>query len=246
MLKQKPNQSRPKTECQHSVLTVSPEKRPAREHDKARLAELREYGRHIAQNHEAMQVLFDPLSLDIMDDPILASDGFVYDRSSFSSWMDHFDGQDSPYLSPMTGQPLSSSTMERPSHEILAVQEQFINLCNENLSNASDSATNDVGEFMLSSDIFRDFDRLKDMSVISSLNLKPPQIVVLGNESHGKSTLLERLIGFPIFPRDKGLCTRCPIRVQLRRSVSFHMPTIEVRYRSGEGNYKLPMEIPME
>lgn len=54
---------------------------------------------------------------------------------------------------------------------------------------------------------------------------------MLGNESHGKSTLLERLIGFPIFPRDKGLCTRCPIRVHLRRG-EFKIPTIEIRNRS--------------
>jgi GTPase SAR1 family protein len=41
--------------------------------------------------------------------------------------------------------------------------------------------------------------------------------VVIGSENHGKSTLLERLIGFPIFPRNRTLCTRCPIRVKLRR-----------------------------
>jgi GTP-binding protein EngB required for normal cell division len=52
---------------------------------------------------------------------------------------------------------------------------------------------------------------------MEKLDLKPPKIIVIGNESHGKSTLLERIIGLPLFPKEKGICTRCVIRVHLRR-----------------------------
>eukprot|EP01042_Synura_sphagnicola_P014002 gene14002-17719_t len=51
------------------------------------------------------------------------------------------------------------------------------------------------------------------------LDFEAPKIVVLGNESHGKSTILERVIGLPLFPKEKGICTRCVVRVHMRRSV---------------------------
>ena len=44
-----------------------------------------------------------------------------------------------------------------------------------------------------------------------------PQVIMLGQESTGKSTLLERLTGLPIFPRNADLCTRSLIKVCLRR-----------------------------
>ncbi|CAK0849138.1 unnamed protein product [Prorocentrum cordatum] len=48
----------------------------------------------------------------------------------------------------------------------------------------------------------------------------PPHVVVLGLESSGKSTLLERLLKLPVFPRAPNVCTRMPIRVQVRRGGS--------------------------
>ena len=47
-----------------------------------------------------------------------------------------------------------------------------------------------------------------------------PQVIMLGQESTGKSTLLERLTGLPIFPRNADLCTRSLIKVCLRRGPS--------------------------
>ena len=49
------------------------------------------------------------------------------------------------------------------------------------------------------------------------VNLTPPKIVVIGDESSGKSTVLEQLIRMPLFPRKKTFCTRLPIHVRLRR-----------------------------
>ena len=47
--------------------------------------------------------------------------------------------------------------------------------------------------------------------------LTPPKIVVIGDESAGKSTVLEQLLRMPLFPRKKIFCTRLPIHVRLRR-----------------------------
>ncbi|CAK0896507.1 unnamed protein product [Prorocentrum cordatum] len=48
----------------------------------------------------------------------------------------------------------------------------------------------------------------------------PPHIIVVGLENSGKSTLLERLLKLPVFPRSPDVCTRMPIRVRVRRGGS--------------------------
>jgi GTPase SAR1 family protein len=44
-----------------------------------------------------------------------------------------------------------------------------------------------------------------------------PQIVVVGDQSSGKSSVLEGLTGLP-FPRDSGLCTRFATQITFRRA----------------------------
>src|ERR1700753_885864 len=44
-----------------------------------------------------------------------------------------------------------------------------------------------------------------------------PQLVVVGDQSSGKSSVLEGLTGLP-FPRDSGLCTRFPTQIVFKRS----------------------------
>lgn len=46
-----------------------------------------------------------------------------------------------------------------------------------------------------------------------------PQIVVVGDQSSGKSSALEGLTDLP-FPRDSGLCTRFATQITFRRSAS--------------------------
>lgn len=55
-------------------------------------------------------------------------------------------------------------------------------------------------------------------------NVKLPQIVVVGDQSAGKSSVLEALTGTP-FPRDAGACTRFATEIRLRRAAE---STIEV------------------
>lgn len=80
---------------------------------------------------------------------------------------------------------------------------------------------------------FEELDRIMNMDLLRSLNLKPPQLVVLGNEKQGKSTLLERLIGFSVFPRNQILCTQCPVRVHLRRRLLNEIPKVSIKDRDG-------------
>eukprot|EP00740_Mantoniella_antarctica_P018613 CAMPEP_0198697950 /NCGR_PEP_ID=MMETSP1468-20131203/330093_1 /TAXON_ID=1461545 /ORGANISM="Mantoniella sp, Strain CCMP1436" /LENGTH=1125 /DNA_ID=CAMNT_0044454783 /DNA_START=114 /DNA_END=3491 /DNA_ORIENTATION=+ len=78
--------------------------------------------------------------------------------------------------------------------------------------------------------MFEKLDSVRDIlkSSLSEENWQPPQLVVIGQESSGKSSLLERLVMMPIFPRNKKFCTKVPIHVRLRYSEEALPPTLEV------------------
>ncbi|KAJ1620752.1 P-loop containing nucleoside triphosphate hydrolase protein [Pavlovales sp. CCMP2436] len=72
---------------------------------------------------------------------------------------------------------------------------------------------------------------VKRASTLSATSLKLPRIVVVGSESAGKSSTLERIAGVSLFPRDAKICTRMPIRLSLindddapRASVTLKFP----------------------
>lgn len=48
-------------------------------------------------------------------------------------------------------------------------------------------------------------------------NIELPQIVVIGAQSAGKSSVLESIVGRDFLPRGSGIVTRCPLVLQLRR-----------------------------
>lgn len=50
-----------------------------------------------------------------------------------------------------------------------------------------------------------------------------PQIAVMGDQSSGKSSVLEAISGID-FPRGTGLVTRCPTQVRSFLKVSSHAP----------------------
>ena len=44
-----------------------------------------------------------------------------------------------------------------------------------------------------------------------------PQIVVVGSQSTGKSSVLEHIVGKDFLPRGTGIVTRCPLILNLKR-----------------------------
>jgi hypothetical protein len=151
----------------------------------------------------------DPITLNLMNDPVMAADGNTYDRECILAWFDFCKSRKSPITSPLTGLPLAHEDLE-PNFELRKQLEVF------KMSKVSTIQLSDI-QFTLSSEIYKELDKLAKLPLMEQLNLKMPKLIVIGNESHGKSTLLERIIGLPLFPKDKRICTRCVIRVHLRR-----------------------------
>ena len=70
--------------------------------------------------------------------------------------------------------------------------------------------------------VFRSLDAIT--SQIKAVHWDVPMFVVLGSESSGKSSLLERIAMIPIFPRGEKITTRMAIKIQLRRTADVDTP----------------------
>jgi hypothetical protein len=68
---------------------------------------------------------------------------------------------------------------------------------------------------LASPDLLKKIDRLFTCNVGEYVDL--PQLVVVGDQSSGKSSVLEALTNLP-FPRESGLCTRFATQITFRRS----------------------------
>ena len=75
---------------------------------------------------------------------------------------------------------------------------------------------------------FEMLDPLRDVLRSALENWDTPVVVVFGAESSGKSTLLERLTTLRLFPCDEKICTRLPIRLELRASSEAKQPQLFV------------------
>ncbi|KAJ8614481.1 hypothetical protein CTAYLR_000866 [Chrysophaeum taylorii] len=74
--------------------------------------------------------------------------------------------------------------------------------------------------------------------------LAVPQICVMGDQSSGKSSVLEALSGVP-FPRGSGLVTRCPCRMVMRRAAP-DAPWAAVASTTTSGSSSITAESPEE
>ena len=94
-------------------------------------------------------------------------------------------------------------------------------------------------------EIFAHLDPLRELFGQCLDGWQPPQVVVVGNENSGKSTILERLCMMTIFPHAETLCTRMRIQVRLRRG-ALTAPRLEV-FNHIEGRTEgSPIIVPIE
>merc|ERR1719420_1726186 len=92
---------------------VSLEKQPSTENvEKEKLKQLKEDSIKLkALEKLAREDFLCPISYDIMVDPVVANDGYTYDRKHIEEWWQKSD------LSPMTGLPIESKSLI-PNHTL--------------------------------------------------------------------------------------------------------------------------------
>ncbi|KAI0743151.1 P-loop containing nucleoside triphosphate hydrolase protein [Daedaleopsis nitida] len=74
------------------------------------------------------------------------------------------------------------------------------------------------------------------------IDLELPRIVVIGNQSAGKSSLVEAISGISV-PRDAGTCTRCPMECRLAHSPGEWSCQIKIRWEYKSDNKERREEV---
>mmetsp|Transcript_12090 Transcript_12090/g.14395 ORF Transcript_12090/g.14395 Transcript_12090/m.14395 type:complete len:818 (-) Transcript_12090:74-2527(-) len=177
--------------------------------------------------------LLCPISMEPMTEPVLCEDGHTYNKSSIELWMkmegNYLNKVNDKVKSPLNGK-LMGKTL-RPNDFVRKLLEEYAeqihNLKALDVVEAKDKGKGDVSvprqlpksvvSIHALSKAFLKLDPLRDILMQTLDGWEPPEIVVIGPEKSGKSSVLERLAMVPIFPRDTELCTRMAIRVRLRR-----------------------------
>ncbi|XP_010916801.2 dynamin-related protein 4C-like [Elaeis guineensis] len=72
-------------------------------------------------------------------------------------------------------------------------------------------------------------DRLRHLKVMQE-GIELPTIVVVGDQSSGKSSVLESLAGINL-PRGQGICTRVPLIMRLQDHPSLSQPQLQLEYK---------------
>lgn len=68
----------------------------------------------------------------------------------------------------------------------------------------------------LTNQLIPTINRLQEIFAVTGTKLDLPQLVVIGGQSSGKSSVLENLVGRDFLPRGSGIVTRRPLVLQLQ------------------------------
>ena len=158
-----------------------------------------------------------PLSYQPIHDAVIAEDGITYERCNIEEWFEDCIRRQTTVTSPATAQVIGQSLTDDN------------NFRGKIISNTHELTENgEIPSIQKLRAVFAELDPLREFLSETVQEWQPPQFVVIGQESSGKSTLLERLTMMPIFPRDHSFCTRMPLHVQLRHSEKAKTPRMEV------------------
>eukprot|EP01044_Picomonas_judraskeda_P011200 COSAG03_NODE_1504_length_3971_cov_7.241219_1_plen_768_part_00 len=214
-----------------------------------------------------------PLSGDLLEDPVQAEDGNTYSRKLLQEWMTECltrEDVGKEIVSPVTKKPMGTGVevrkdvadaiaeiaverakrarpvSEEPTAEGEPVPKKRRTQSLSGGSSSADSIVNSANSSLNQlGAVFAHLDPMRDLLAKCLDGWEPPQLVVVGNENAGKSSVLERLCMMPIFPRDENLCTRCPIHVRLRRGPA-KAPQLEVTDANGGSSQSIPISVPAE
>ena len=167
----------------------------------------------------------DPINRSIMVDPVTAEDGNIYERRNIELFLA------TKAVSPVTREPMGGTLV--PNSVLKREIQEFVQGLQVQQNSAAGpgvpaQAVDQVESVQNLNRIFAVMDDLEDILQEVLNQWQPPRIVVIGNQSEGKSTILERLCMMPLFPRSKGMCTRVPIKINIRRSFARRSATLEL------------------
>jgi hypothetical protein len=172
-----------------------------------------------------------PITNAVLEEPMLAEDGRTYSKDAILAWFKSCSERQLPITSPCTRKPISERIV--PNADIAKSIEEYRKR-RQGERSASGKAAPAVDATLAPKSLadlgamFSLLDGLRQLLAETLDGWQPPQIVVVGQESSGKSSVLERLMMTPLLPRDENICTRLPIHVRLRRSDKAMPPRLEV------------------
>jgi len=183
-----------------------------------------------------------PLSSLLMDqDPVVAADGFTYSRREIEKWLQNPEKKvNQRHVSPVTFIGLEHTNLS-PNKNLHQVIQSFIaNHLSPRATPRTTAASNNMPHQLTSSlqrlaKHFKGLDLIREELENTLGGWQPPVVVVFGQESCGKSTILERIAMVPLFPKGDNICTRLPILVSLRHSSSHHNPVLHTMERNRHG-----------
>lgn len=91
-----------------------------------------------------------------------------------------------------------------------------------------------IGEFQL---LLDKIDEIRHLTQ-GEKDIKIPSVVVIGDQSHGKSSLLEQISGIDL-PRGSGTKTRVPLELQLRHAKTEQEEKIKISTRASIDNINI-------
>jgi GTPase SAR1 family protein len=96
---------------------------------------------------------------------------------------------------------------------------------------ASRDAPLNLATIMNRSSYGRTLKIMKQIDTLSAAAALPhPRIVVIGSESAGKSSMIERIAGASLFPRDAKICTRMPIMLSFVNDESAEQARVTLKF----------------
>jgi len=150
--------------------------------------------------------LFCPITQALLQDPVMTVDGFTYERVNIENWFKR------KKTSPSTNLPISdvkltpNLNIKWSIDEFLIARARELRRSEQHSSTGTHHVCQNLGPVKSVSELAGMFSKLDSMRDLLAETLKdwgPPQIVVIGSESSGKSSVLERLMMTPLLPRDQ-------------------------------------------
>jgi hypothetical protein len=144
-----------------------------------------------------------PITNAVLEEPMLAEDGRTYSKHGILAWFKSCSERQLPITSPCTRKPISERLV--PNADIAKSIEEYRKRRQGELS-ASGKAAPAIDAPLAPKSLaelgamFSLLDGLRQLLAGTLDGWQPPLIVVVGQESSGKSSVLERLMMTPLLP----------------------------------------------